>query len=78
MFNMMNPNAGPINPFAFQNMLFELKAIHNNSGAVKEGVMNVVVPCTATELQARKTILEMGFEHGWSFQFLKRVDVSIP
>lgn len=75
-----NPNGGggpgPFgpNPFAQQQMVFEISAIHDQTGATKEGLMQVSIPCNATELHARKMILEMGYQCGWSFKFLKRLD----
>lgn len=73
LFDLPNPENQRPNPFGTQDMIFEINAIHAQTGSTKEGFMKVDLPVNATELQARKMILDMGYTHGWSFKVLKRI-----
>ena len=73
----MNPfmmfGGPPPNPFSTNTMFFEIDAIHDDTGNVKEGVLSVTVPHTATELQARKMIMEMAYQCGFRLRQINRV-----
>ena len=88
-FNFGGPNGGSCgggggfegpmqNPFSMNAMAFEVKAVHELTGNTKEGIMTVHLPVTATELHARKMILEMAYQWGWRMRALNRIDKSIP
>lgn len=79
MFNMTNmfPQGG-MNPFAFNTMIFKIDAVHDDTGTKREGLVTVTAPITATELWARKMILDMAYQHGWRMKELDRVDNKKP
>ncbi len=74
MLGFQSPFGGPPNPFSINTMLFKIDAIHEPTGNVREGIMTVNVPHTATELHARRLILEMAYQCGWRMRELNRID----
>lgn len=66
----VNPN----NPFAWNSLSFEIKAVHELTGSVREGIMTINLPSSATEQQARRMILNMAYDCKWRLKKLKRVD----
>ena len=75
MFGGLIPQNGPINPFSYNTMTFKLDAIHEASNTKREGcIISITAPINATELQARKLILEMAYQHGWQIRMINRTD----